>query len=54
MTLEGRRLDAAGQFRQRFDRLGPSVIDVPAPGCWRLSLSAETAKGSVTVKAVDG
>jgi hypothetical protein len=43
LTLRGDRLDASGAFVQRYRRIVggqyPSEVVIPAPGCWRLTLS---------------
>lgn len=49
MEIDGRRLDAAGRFHQSFPVLGPSIIDVPSRGCWRVTLHARTTTASVTL-----
>jgi hypothetical protein len=49
MVVAGRRLDAPGRFRQSFPVLGPSIIDVPSRGCWRLTLHTRTTTASVTL-----
>lgn len=41
MTVEGRRLDGPGRFTRHID-FGPSIVDVPRAGCWRLTLHPET------------
>lgn len=51
MVIDGRRLDAAGRFQQSFSVLGPSDIDVPSRGCWRLTLHTRTTTASVTLLA---
>jgi hypothetical protein len=56
-TISGTRLDAGGSFRQRLARAGggvfPSIVTVPAAGCWKLTLRAGKTTGSVVVRAVD-
>lgn len=55
--IRGTRLDSAGSFTQRLQGGGvqfPSIIDVPAPGCWRLTLTAGKLIGRVTFAAVRG
>jgi len=60
MRVQGDRLDSAGSFSQQLSptasnaRQYPSIIDVPRPGCWRLTLMAGTTTGHVTVTAVPG
>lgn len=51
MAIDGRRLDAPGQFHQSFPTLGPSIIDVPSSGCWRLTVRTHTTTGEVTMLA---
>jgi hypothetical protein len=55
LTIRGTRLDASGAFTQRFrgGRQVPSIVDVPAPGCWRLSLRSGKVRASFVVTAVD-
>jgi hypothetical protein len=57
LVIAGRRLDGAGAFRHRLapanDGSFPSILDIPAAGCWQLSLSAGHAIGHVVVQAVD-
>jgi hypothetical protein len=55
LTIRGTRLDASGAFTQSFrgGREVPSIVDVPAAGCWRLSLRTGKLRASVVVKAVD-
>jgi hypothetical protein len=59
LQLEGIRLDAAGSFRQAFPMAGsprgvyPSIVDVPAAGCWLLRLSTGTRAGVLVIRAVD-
>ena len=61
VRLRGNRLDHSGAFVQTLSPAGPtrigptqypSIIDVPAPGCWRVTLTAGTTVGRVTVLAV--
>lgn len=61
LNLRGKRLDGSGSFAQSFSPAGPtptgptqfpSIIDVPKPGCWRLTLTAGKAVTRVTVLAV--
>jgi hypothetical protein len=44
ITLNGRRLDEPGRFRQRFATSGggyfPSVVVVPTVGCWRVAVTS--------------
>lgn len=58
LTIAGHRLDAAGSFRQTVRRaLGgtpsyPSIVDVPAIGCWQLTLRSGTSTATTVFKAV--
>jgi hypothetical protein len=60
LHLQGDRLDAAGSFSQQLSptasnaRQFPSIVNVPTSGCWRLTLTAGTTTGHVTVIAVPG
>jgi hypothetical protein len=64
LVVRGRRLNGRGSFRQSFGSIGyagqdgapsfASIIEVPRPGCWRLSLSTEGLRGTVTMRAVRG
>jgi len=60
LRVQGRRLDGRGSFSQELPPAGstqfqfPSIIVVPTPGCWRLTLQAGTATGRVTMLAVPG
>jgi hypothetical protein len=63
VVVTGRRLDAAGSFTQRFaaifydDQDGApsyaSIVDIPAAGCWKLTLTSGDLRGSVTLRALD-
>jgi hypothetical protein len=59
LELVGTRLDAAGAFGQLFqiagspDRVYPSIVDVPAAGCWLLRLRTARLAGVLVVRAVD-
>ena len=61
VQLHGKRLDRSGSFVQTLSpaeptRSGPtqypSIVDVPVPGCWRLTLTIGTTVGRATVLAV--
>jgi len=62
LVVRGSRLDRPGSFRQesaaisyKGQRGAPSyasIIDVPAPGCWRLHLSTGDLRASVVFRAV--
>jgi hypothetical protein len=54
LLVSGRRLDAAGSFQQGFRGYGyfPSIVEIPAPGCWRLDIRAGTGRWALTFLAV--
>jgi hypothetical protein len=60
LRVRGKRLDGHGSFSQQLPPAGsaqfqfPSIIVVPTPGCWRLTLQAGTTTGRVTVLGVSG
>ena len=58
LRVQGTRLDGSGTFSERLPSTGatqfPSIINVPTPGCWRLTLRAGRTKGYVSVLAVPG
>lgn len=59
LDLVGMRLDAVGSFHQQFPMaqspkgVYPSIVDVPAPGCWLLRLRTGKVAGVIVVRAVD-
>jgi hypothetical protein len=59
LTLVGTRLDGAGLFRQEFPMAGsptgvyPSIVDIPAAGCWLLRLRTARLAGVLVVRALD-
>jgi hypothetical protein len=62
LELTGIRLDAQGSFKQQFTVAGgvpgdravfPSIVDVPAPGCWLFRLRTGRLAGVLVVRAVD-
>jgi hypothetical protein len=59
LTLTGIRLDAEGNFRQEFPMalsprgVFPSIIDVPAAGCWLFRLRTGRLAGVLVVRAID-
>jgi hypothetical protein len=62
LELTGIRLDADGRFEQQFTIAGgvsgdrsvfPSIVDVPAAGCWLLRLRTGRLAGVLVVRAVD-
>lgn len=66
LLLTGIRLDARGRFEQQFSEAGtsqfapgyhavfPSIVDVPAAGCWLLRLRLGPHAGIYVVRAIDG
>jgi hypothetical protein len=59
ITIVGRRLDAPGSFR-RVEHAAdgsppqyPSYVEIPAAGCWRVTVSAGRLRGSVVFAAYD-
>ena len=56
LTVEGRNMDAPGTFRDTFAAISyegqegapsfASIIDLPSPGCWRLTLDDRRAEGA--------
>jgi hypothetical protein len=59
LELVGTRLDAVGTFRQSFPEalspkgVYPSIVDIPAAGCWLLRLRTGRLAGVLVVRAVD-
>jgi hypothetical protein len=57
LVIRGRRLDAPGRFVARNANVGayqfPSYVEIPAAGCWRVSISSAGVSGSVVFVAVD-
>ena len=60
LGVRGRRLDGSGSFSQQLSptssnsRQFPSIINVPAPGCWRLTVTAGKASATVSALVVPG
>jgi hypothetical protein len=62
LVIEGRNLDGPGKFRDTFAAIGyegqegapsyASIIDLPSPGCWRLTLKTGDLKAQVDLRAV--
>ena len=56
LGLRGRQLGGVGAFSQELSSAGttqfPSIVDVPKPGCWRLTLMAGGRTGHIDVIAV--
>jgi hypothetical protein len=55
LTVVGRRVEAAGAFKQRFAGRDeyPSIVKIPTAGCWRLSIRSGSRRGTFVVRAVD-
>jgi hypothetical protein len=64
LELTGTRLDREGLFRQEFlaayehdgaqdQMVFPSIVDIPAAGCWLLRLRTAKLAGVLVVRAVD-
>jgi len=58
LTIVGNRTDGAGSFSQTITgpTLGdnttfPSLVKVPAPGCWALAIHSGSTSGSITFRA---
>jgi hypothetical protein len=60
LRVQGKRLDGRGSFSQELSPAGstkfqfPSIVTVPTPGCWRLTLQAGKTTGRITMLAVSG
>jgi hypothetical protein len=55
LAIDGQRLDAAGSFSATYPGRGdyPSYIEVPTPGCWRVTATSGTISGRVVFSATD-
>jgi hypothetical protein len=57
LKLVGTRLDGEGAFQQEFlaafDGMYPSIVDIPAAGCWAMRLKTGSRAGVLVVRAVD-
>jgi hypothetical protein len=55
LKIEGQRLDAPGSFASTENGFGdyPSYLDVPAPGCWRVTVTSGRVSGRVVFSAAD-
>jgi hypothetical protein len=60
LELAAMRLDAPGSFKQEFPMalspqgVFPSIVDVPAAGCWLFRLRTGRLAGVIVVQAIDG
>jgi hypothetical protein len=52
LLVRGTRIAPPAHFSHLLD-VGPSIVKVPSPGCWRLSLTAGRATTFLTVLAVN-
>jgi hypothetical protein len=55
LKIKGQRLDAAGSFSGTYPGFGdyPSYVNVPTPGCWRVTVTAGRVTGRVVFSATD-
>jgi hypothetical protein len=55
LTMRGERLDASGSFSDTYRGFGdyPSYVNVPSPGCWRVTITTGRVTGSVVFSATD-
>ncbi len=53
LRIEGERLDATGSFSGTFKGFGdyPSYVNVPDPGCWRVTVTSGRISGRVVFSA---
>jgi hypothetical protein len=53
LVVRGTRLGRPGRFVRTL-AVGPSIVNVPSPGCWRLTLKAGGVATRLTVLALRG
>jgi hypothetical protein len=53
LVVRGTRLGRPGRFVRTL-AVGPSIVNVPRPGCWRLALTARRVTTRLTVLALRG
>jgi hypothetical protein len=55
LRIQGRRLDAPGSFSDKYKGFGdyPSYVNVPVPGCWRVTVTSGRVSGRVVFSATD-
>jgi hypothetical protein len=55
LKIEGKRLDAPGSFTRTEPGFGdyPSYVEVPQPGCWRVTVTSGRVSGRVVFSATD-
>lgn len=57
LTVDGTNLTGQGRFEQSFPEAVapqgdyPSIVELPGPGCWELSLAVGDANGTVTFRS---
>jgi hypothetical protein len=64
LRVRGRRMDGPGRFSDSFASIGyagsdgnpsyASIIDIPKPGCWRLTLTSGSLRATVDMRAIPG
>jgi hypothetical protein len=59
LTITGRRIDAVGRFQQRFGSASsdegivfPSIVEIPAAGCWAVTVQTGRTAGLVVFQSV--
>jgi len=62
LRVVGRRMDGPGRFADSFAAIGyegsdgapsyASIIDIPRPGCWRLTLTSGSLRATVDMRAI--
>jgi hypothetical protein len=53
MTVRGNRVGSSEKFVQTL-RVGPSIVNVPRPGCWRLTLTTGRTVTRLTATVASG
>lgn len=55
LRIVGERLDAPGSFAHTYPGFGdyPSYVEVPQPGCWRITVTSGRVSGRVVFSATD-
>jgi hypothetical protein len=64
LRVVGRRMDGPGTFHDTFAGIGyegsdgapsyASIVDIPKPGCWRLTLTTGKVEATIDLRAVRG
>jgi hypothetical protein len=56
-VVAGQQLDGSGRFTQHLSRAGagefPSIIRLPAAGCWKVTVRSGRSRASIVVQAID-